>query len=734
MNITLQNEKNEISKSILNRNYFDAFTRLKPIVEKTGNDTIKREYSSLFESYKYMLDYMVKGYEDPGRSGILNKIEKELFLLTDRAVVEICSADSTELFYIRRSNRIANAKALLEDYRNCNILIADTDIADKISLYERREKLECDLFNFIWTSFPSTDEDIDMMKSIVGSEALYPAQFKQLVLGAMFLSLLKFFDEKKLLILLNAYREHVLPGSHQNAQIAMRALVYAVIAIYRHNRRTAINTDIKNQLALLSEIDSFNDDLQGICINLIKAKYTDNITRQLEKDIMPGLMNIAPDIINEAKKGNGIIDLASFEENPEWKEKLDKSGISDKIRKFGELQSKGNDVFMNTFIQLKNFPFFKQLFNWFRPFHYDNAAVAKALEGATDSIKNIIDKSSYLCDSDKYSFALSMGQLANMQREMLQQQFDLPDQELGELSNVPNPQEERLFAVNSVVKDLYRFFKLFSRRSEFADIFKSNMNLIAIAALESYLKKEDVITSMADTYFEQKQYDEAAIYYTELLMSCKNVNNIYLQKLAFAYQNKQEYRKALKCYLKYSLVKEDDIWNLKHIAQCYKALKQTEDAARYMLKALELRPDSVQLNLLAGHYLLDDEKIDEAITFYYKADYLDDKDHAAWRPLAWCLFLKKDFEQSRKYFNKVIDNLKHEVSDYMNFGHLCLAEHRFEEAMAYYYNAFTLCDSDVNKFTRMWNGDAEALTAAGIDQQSISLLSDAIAMRLTSNI
>ena len=176
------------------------------------------------------------------------------------------------------------------------------------------------------------------------------------------------------------------------------------------------------------------------------------------------------------------------------------------------------------------------------------------------------------------------------------------------------------------------------------------------------------------------------------------------------------------------------MWNLKHIAQCYKALKQTEDAAKYMLKALELRQESVQLNLLAGHYLLDDKKIDEAITLYYKADYLDDKDHAAWRPLAWCLFLKKDFEQSRIYFNKIIDNLKHEVSDYMNFGHLCLAEHRFEEAMAYYYNAFTLCDSDVNKFTRMWNGDAEALSAAGIDQQSISLLSDAIAMRLTSNI
>ena len=734
MNINLLNEKNDINRWILSHNYFAAFRGMEQLVAKTDNDALKREFSSLFDSYKYMLDYMVKGYDDPERDNMLNRIAKDMFFLTDRLVAEINSAQSTELFYIRRSSRIADAMSLLGDYEKCNASIADSLLVDKNAMYEYREKLESDLFSYIWTSFPASAADMDVMKACVDVNAHYPTHFKQLMLGAIFLSLLQFFDEQKLLILLNTYGQYVRPGEREDSAIAMRALVYAVIAMYRHSRRTTIYDDIDKQLAMFGEIESFSEDLQGIFINLVKAKYTDDITRQLEKDIMPGLMNLAPDIIEEAKKGNGVLDLSNLEENPEWKDKLDKSGITKKIREFSELQSKGNDVFMNTFVRLKNFPFFKQLYNWFRPFHYDNSHVAKALAGTTDSIKTIIDKSSYLCDSDKFSFALSMGQLAGAQRDMLLQQFDLPDQELGELSDIPNPQEERLLVVNSVIKDMYRFFKLFSRRAEFADIFKSNMNLMAIEALQPYFKNEVIISSVADTYFESKQYKEAASYYEMLLAECKNVNTIYLQKLAFAYQNIKEHRKALKYYLKYSLAKENDVWNIKRIAQCYRTLGQTDEASKYMNKALELNPDSVSLNLQAGHYLLEDGKIDEAITLYYKVDYIDNKDNSAWRPLAWCLFLKKDFEQSRKYYNKIIDNLKIELADYMNFGHLCLAENHFEEAMAYYYNAYTLCESNIETFRNKWDKDVKWLVQAGVNECSIPLIADAIALRLTGKL
>ena len=54
--------------------------------------------------------------------------------------------------------------------------------------------------------------------------------------------------------------------------------------------------------------------------------------------------------------------------NPEWENWIDKSGITDKLREMGELQMEGADVYMSTFSQLKQFPFFRQMSHWFYPF------------------------------------------------------------------------------------------------------------------------------------------------------------------------------------------------------------------------------------------------------------------------------------------------------------------------------------------------------------------------------
>lgn len=728
-------EKLAINKHIAQNNFYDAFSRLRPLVDESNNDSLLREFGSLFDTYKFMLDYMVKGYDDPERETVLKKMSCSLYRLTDKAVAELNAVNSTALYYIRRNSRSADISPILDEYRQISMQIeefaASTQAADKLPLYEKRERLEREVFNYFWTSFPTTAQDVELVKSILDvNSALYPAYFKQLIMGAVFLSLLQFYDEPLLLSLLNAYGSYVNRNDKEGYEMSMRALTYAVVIIFRHNKKIAISDDVKTQIGFLGEIDSFKDDLEGVFINLIKAKHTDLISQRLEKSIIPDLMNLAPDIIERAKKSNGIIDLSSLEENPEWKDKLNKSGISKKIEELGKMQTRGWDVFLNTFSNLKNYPFFKEMHNWFRPFHYDNSAVSEALVGSTDSIKTIIEHSPFLCDSDRYSFALSMGQLRGAAREMLQQQFDVPDQELSDSDNVPNPQDKRLLCAGNVVKDLYRFFKLFSRRSEFADVFKSDLSLFEVSVLKDYFSDGDIICSAADVYFELHQYKEASECYAQLFETCENVNPINLQKLAFAYQNQGEYRKALKCYINYSLVKEDDVWNLKHIAQCYKALHQPDEAVEYMLKALSFNPDSVQLNLQVGHYLLEDGRIDDAMNYYYKVDYLDDKKHSAWRPLAWCLFLERDFEKSRAYYDKILDVLPHEMSDYMNFGHLCLAEHKFEEAMTYYYNAYSMLGADIGAFRKQWLADADSLVKAGIQAESIKLLADAIALRL----
>ena len=70
----------------------------------------------------------------------------------------------------------------------------------------------------------------------------------------------------------------------------------------------------------------------------------------------------------------------------------------------------------------------------------------------------------------------------------------------------------------------------------------------------------------------------------------------------------------------------------------------------------------------------------------------------------------------------------------MNFGHLCLAENHFEEAMAYYYNAYTLCESNIETFRNKWDKDVKWLVLAGVNECSIPLIADAIALRLTGKL
>ena len=87
-----------------------------------------------------------------------------------------------------------------------------------------------------------------------------------------------------------------------------------------------------------------------------------------------------------------------------------------------------------------------------------------------------------------------------------------------------------------------------------------------------------------------------------------------------------------------------------------------------------------------GHCLLQAGHIDEALKCYYKVEYLDEKSNRALRPIAWCEFELGNYEQSRKYYNKVISNNPN-AQDYMNFGHLELASKNLSLALSLYANS-----------------------------------------------
>lgn len=96
--------------------------------------------------------------------------------------------------------------------------------------------------------------------------------------------------------------------------------------------------------------------------------------------------------------------------------------------------------------------------------------------------------------------------------------------------------------------------------------------------------------------------------------------------------------------------------------------------------------------------------------------------------------MERDLGQSRKYYEKVIGAFSPTQEDYLNMGHLALAEGNFKEAMNFYsLNVTARMDGDTGRRTEAIDGfiadmrnDAPYLKRAGVDGELIPLLVDSL--------
>lgn len=730
--------RNTIIRHLRQSRIYNAIELIKTLVTECGCSTFLDEYNHIFDSYKYMLEYFTRGFADPNRQQQIENITEDLYTLTDKLTLTLMSRCSTKLFYIRYNNRIGNVDEKLQQYSDIIESIEYgkqnsaeyTDSDNYLSLINEREKIEKDIFHYFWVTFPSSKSDVLTLRHILLEDSSVPFYFRCQILGAMLLSLLTFFDKQKILLLIDVYEQYEDCEQQELQEIALRAITCLIIALFRHNRRTASSKELARRISLLAEGKNFSTDIANIFISLVKEKNAANLSQSLQNSIIPDIMKIAPDIIDNAMKNNGVIDISSLEENPDWQNIFDKSGLSKKIEEFSKLQTSGDDVFLSTFSHLKNYTFFKELYNWFRPYQPDCSSLIKAFRKMNTSVKTLIDGASYLCDNDKYSFVLSLSELNDSQREIMLQQFDMRGNELNEHKDELKKNVQRDNIVNHYLKDLYRFFNIYSRRTEFPNIFQSSLDFISIDLLRQYFLSPSLISSVAEIYFKAKNYATAAEYYEQLAMFPDKITPIYLQKLGFARQNLGDTELALKCYLKYSFVDDNDIWNLKHIVYCYRTLGKYDKAIEYLHKAIAIQPSNTSLTLVLGHCYAESKQFELALKEYYKAEYLDDKSHSAWRPLAWCLFMTRDYTKSRKYYTLIFNEDTPKENDYLNFGHLCLVEGKFEEAISYYYNAYSALGNNINKFVEKWQNDIPSLKFAGMKELDADLLLDAIMIKI----
>ncbi len=728
-NNKILSKKNKIIEYVQAHRLRDAFKALRMAVSGPNAWQLCTDIDRAEEAYTLMLRYATEGVDDPSRSEVYDDIVESIYSIIDRIVRESLKPDSSSLYFNtlryeeiqpdRNISTILAEYAKLSDNSSLYNMITANNIEQKSAKEMAREleRIEKRLFNVVWVTYPLSTEDNEALENALFSSSMSD-HFKELMVSALLMGLIEYYDEKRLHLLLTLYEK----GSDR---LAVKALCAVLVAMYIHRKRD-FSKRLKNHIASVKELPNWHDDVKMMFLQFIRTRDTERINRKMQEELIPQMLKLRPDIYKKINDTTSVIDLSAIEENPEWQEMLDSSGITNKIKELSEMQEDGGDVFMSTFAQLKSFPFFSDISNWFLPFHVDHSIVSESLGKDSSVISEIIAVSPFLCNSDKYSFILSLSSVPTAQRNMMMSQFNAQNMNVAEIRNteLTASDKKRENVANKYVQDLYRFFKLFRRKGEFSDPFNSPLNLVQVPLLAEDFNDTDTLTLVAEFYFKRKYYSDALELFK--VLSDKTPPSAQLfQKMGYCCQQDGDVDDALKYYEQSELLNADSVWTLRRIAGCYKLLNRPEMALEYFKRVEAKKPDDLSIALNIGHCLLELERYEEAMKYYFKVEFLDDKSTRAWRPLAWCAFLSKDFEQSQKYYD-LISTDNPTTGDYLNMGHQALALRHIKDAIEFYKKSIDSDNGDVEAFINSITGDMPYLKRAGIDTTTIPLIVDAL--------
>lgn len=722
---------NRIKKALSANHYQMALLELEAMGSASNSSwEIRQSISKLQESYGYLLRYALDGIEDPMRGQVLADLRSGILAQCSLIMRNAEIGESPRQYYgvlrYERLNGERSIPALLEQYRSGNAKLGiallggvsnpNDDAGNPIILTQ--EALARRIFQLLWVTYPLTDEDETAIEHSLCDDAL-PLHFKELMISAVLLGALEAYDERRLVLLAGEYMRGA-------PHIEVKALCALLIAMWMQ-RMNLSGTRFKNIMEAIKERKGWRSDLKMVFMQLVRTRDTDRISRTMMENVIPEMMKLRSDITDKLGSAKDLEDLTSLEENPEWAEIMEKSGVMDKLKELSEIQADGGDVMMSTFSHLKSFPFFSEISNWFLPFHLDNSAVASVLGNGSSDIGEVISASPMMCDSDKYSIVLSLERLPKSERRMMLEQFKMHNINIAELRNSElNPESmSRDNIANKYIQDLYRFYKLYRRKGEFHSPFDAPVNLASVDCLSSEFDDTSILVLVAEFYFKHGYYDEALGLF-KTISDMDGCSPQLCQKIGYCYQQSGDTVTALDYYLKSELLSPDSLWTLRRIAQCYKLNGDSKSALDYYLRVAERKPDSLNVAYNIGTCHLELGEYDAALKQYFKVEFLDDKSDKALRPIAWCLFLSGDMERSMGYYQRILAN-NSKPSDNLNYGHLLMAMRRYSDAIRsyrIYYDSLGAGADD--KFEKAMSDDVKYLSACGVDTEMLDIVIDSV--------
>lgn len=711
----------------------EALTQLVAYSTKVSDWSINQQIEELQTSYELMLQYTRQGMKDPNKETIYHRFLRSAYKLADRIYTLDCLRRRESHYYAQmyaQTHRpplsFAQLQLKLEAYteniQTAPLLYPEPKRQAQEMAAIRRTHYEAvdELFNKVWTSQAWTEIEAQEADELFDSPLVQAADLAVLI-SAVTLNQLHVFDIRKFCFLLTAYQ-------HPNNQVNQRALVGVALCCYYHDERIHLYPEAMVRLGVLQEDTTFVNDLYQVQIQLLQsARETQKVDKKMREEILPEIIR------NQRRKRPRLgIDATetSDDHNPEWEEWTDQSDVRNKVREVAEMQMEGADVYMSTFSQLKHYPFFQQVPHWFYlfdPQHPDIDRTSTSKEEKGRSLFDMLTFTDLFCNSDRYSLILTMIQLPELQpqnlpgemKEQLNATLDAYKQEHDGMQEDAHKEVIR----RQYIQDVYRFFKLWMKRHEMHDIFQDDLELWKRPTLSSAVLHRECINHLADFLLSHDYLEEAGELF-QLSLERYHADDASLwQKMGYIHQETGDYAQAIRYYLQADLLKPDNVWNNRHIAQCYKKGGNYEEAVTYYKKVEQVQPDNLNLALQIGQCLLELNRYEEAATYFFKIAYIDPGSKNAVRGIAWCLFIMGKHEEAKKYYSLLVDEPQPSVEDWMNAGHVYYLLGEAAQAIDCYRQAQRLCESH-SAFLKCYQADKEALLKQGMSETDFYLLPD----------
>jgi tetratricopeptide (TPR) repeat protein len=693
------------------------------------------EYDNIEMTYRNMLTYTIDGIKDPERNKIYLKLIQSIFVLSDKVRQDILSHNSGWHTYWVKQQAEKEFKLsgrtiveTVDDLMFKSELDEWLKLSNEINpnpdseISKKHKNLIQNIFNHLWLTDYYGEAENSLMNIILKSDKFRWYEVS-IFTTAVTLSSFRTWQPEKLFHLISLYEKG-------QEQVMERALSGLILNLHYYNARILSYPEVTEKIMKMSRETKFKEHCRIIVLQIIRSRETENLSRKLQDEILPQVARLRPMIEEKLDLDNILPKDKNEEKNPDWAEMFsDSEEIFKTMEELTKLQMEGADVYMSAFANMKHFDFFKDFQNWFVPFYPEHETVDEIyrdeiLGPGTNELAEALYKTPFICNSDKYSLLLNLKHLPSAQKTMMLKVFRMELEGLQQLTEEDSGTDPyRVFRTNitQYLQDFYRFFKLSPYKKEFEDLFVGKLDIYNSEFFRMTSNASEAEAGLADYFFSKNFYTDALQLFLKHVSEKPSDVQLY-EKIAYCYQESDDYEEALKYYRRAELI-DRKVWTIKKIGLCLRRLGNNEKALENYLQAYDLEPENIHTAIMIAHCYLDLRNYEQALKYYFAVEYKEPGNLKILRPIAFCYFALGRFDESEKYYDRLSEG-KLNAHDQINIGHLALCRGKKREAVDLYKQSILSGELSKDQFMAIFSEDKNLLISLGVNPDDLPIIQD----------